>query len=409
MPLPWFLAVAVTAAAPPSHPLTFEEAMALAEAHPRLGAQAVGLERRAIRDQTISRLAQNPTIGVSPGWRHFDDGAGFEGIVSVSQGFSVGGVGEKGRSAAEARTRQVGARAEVLGYEIRTRVARRWLELRAVQSTLEALHDEQEVADTLVETIRRGVEAGRFLAVDLVDAEIYRAETELLRLSTEGERVDLAYRLAESLAVEPTIAVEAAGPGPAPRLPDSLSPSPWLELAGALPGVRLAVLARATRAADLAVIDANASTNLQTSLSLQREATGDVIGLVGLSVSVPLFNRGERSLSEAEYQASLSAFDADEALREAKRQVVVTLHEVEHTREISAHVEASLLPAAERYADLIERQLVGARVGVVDALRSRRRVSEERRRQIVAERDRCLAEVRAALLLSALQRSAESP
>ncbi len=386
----------------PSRSLTFDEAQALAAAHPRLSGQARAVGRKGTQDDRISSLSQNPTVGISPGWRRFDEGEGFEGIVSVGQGFDLGGSGTKRRRAARARTRAASAEVEVLALQIRTRVASEWIALRAAQQIAATLREEEDVAAQLVATIERGVEAGRFLAVELADANIYRAETELLRRTAEGVTVDLSHAVASELALPAETAVVATGDAPVSTLPESLASTPWLSRAAALPAARFAALLRATRDHELASVVANNTTKLGTSVSLQREATGDVIGLVGLSVTLPVFNRSEDNRGDAVFAAAVGELDEELGLLEAQRSLVVALHEVEHMREVSAQVEQVLLPAAERYASLVRRQLEQGRIAVVDALRARRRVIEERRRQIESERARLDAEVRAALLLGSI-------
>ena len=74
-----------------------------------------------------------------------------------------------------------------------------------------------------------------------------------------------------------------------------------------------------------------------------------------LTLQLPIFDHGERERADALASAERLHGAAADALLSAKTELLSTLHELEHSREICEHLTTSVLPASETNLRLRER------------------------------------------------------
>jgi cobalt-zinc-cadmium efflux system outer membrane protein len=396
--VPWLL---LASQASPSAPMSFDEALGLAEAHPTLAARDAALAARAATEAELSNLTQNPALQILPGWRlPNSDDPGFELQVQLSQTVDLGGLAGHRRAAAAAEREADGAARRAAALSHRLEAARAWLELRRYEAELTALDEEAALADALASRLATAQAAGAALAEDAVEAELFAEEVATHRLDAEGLRFDAAMGLVAAVGQDGAVLPTAAGAPPGVEIPEEAS---WPRLAARaqqLPDAVHRDLAARAAQARRAEVAAGHSTRLTPTLYAQLERPQDVLLFAGVSVQLPLFERGARDRALAEASAISARAEARDAAMAAGRTVRQALHEVEHTREVERHVRQEVLPRVERWVDLTQRRFDAGETELMPVVAARRRLVAERIRLIELEEQRRWAEVKAWLLLA---------
>lgn len=399
------LPLLAAASSDPTVALGFDDVLNLSEDHPQLQAADAALRARAARDADISTLSNNPTVQVLPGWRL--PGAsdpGFEIQASVSQSIDLGGVGGAARRAARAEraTLAVDRRAEALS--VRIDAAQAWIELWAAQETLAATRRERDIARELATAIARAVALGAELRPNALEAQLFADNLDAAVIDVEGQVYERSLALAASLG-RPGLPVPAAEGGlPPVELPNSETWSRWIGRAAELPAAEAARMREHAAAARVAEAKASASTRIVPTVTAQWERPHDALVFAGLGVQLPWFdvNARARSLAEADVAAArITAARADTA---AERLLRLALHEVEHSREISAQLARQTIPTARAWVDAAQQAFEAGESDVFPVLRARRQLAAARIDAVRADARQAWSEVKAWLLLASLPR-----
>lgn len=340
----WLLPLTLAAA-----PLGFDEALARADVAPELAAGERALALRQEGLARLPRLTTNPTVTLQPGVRSTDGVAGPEGQVTLSQAFNLGGLAGARRAVAEAELQAARQGHALSRRERRVAVAHAWLEAWAAQAAGRAAHAEVERARALAATLDRLVDGGSVTRADAAAARAFAAEAAAFALEWEGRQVEAGAALALLLGEGALLTVSDA-------LPSLEVPEVDAALAPRLPAVRLLdaqALAEQQRAAEVA---AQWASQLQVSIQGGHETPGQWLGNVGLGLTLPLFERGEREASHHRAEAARLAGALSQATAQARVQLLLLAHELEHTAEVHRVVHDEQLPAAAEAARLEQRR-----------------------------------------------------
>ncbi|MCB9646355.1 MAG: TolC family protein [Deltaproteobacteria bacterium] len=390
-------------------PMSFDQALGLAEAHPTLAAQDAALQAREAREADLSAVTQNPTLQILPGWRlPNSDDPGFEIQMQLTQQLDLGGWAGRRRDAARAERQTLAAGRRAAALAQRMEAARAWFQLWRYEAELSALDEEAELARALATRLRTAVEAGAALAADGVEADIFFEEVATHRLDAEGLRFDAAMGLVAALGQDGAQLPATAGGPPQVQIPEEQA---WPALAARaqdLPDAAHRALAARAAEARRAEVAASHSTKLTPTLYAQMERPQDVLLFAGVSVQLPLFDKGERDRGLAEAEAITARAEARDAAVTAGRTLRQALHEVEHTREVEQHVRAHVLPKVEQWVALTQRRFDAGETELMPVVAARRRLVAERIRLIELEEERRWSEVKAWLLLATTLSAAEA-
>lgn len=301
-------------------------------------------------------FTSNPQLTAQPGFRTEAGQGGVEGQLTLQQSLNLNGLGAA-RVAVVERDADV-ARLEhrVLRQERRIAVSNAWLTLWAAQEGSRIAHEEETVAQELVDRLVRATATGASTKVELATAKSFAAEAAALHLDWEGRRVEAGAELADLLGLSEI--AEATGPLPP---------------AASLTGGELSTLKVEKAKRDLEAEQARAAEvtaqwgpQLQVSLQGGHEATAQWFGNVGLGLTLPVFEHGRRE--ETAHRATIARLEGELTAQERRARVRRQLaeHEVEHSAEVLQLLETRQLPASEEAATLEARRFAAGEATLLE-------------------------------------------
>ncbi|MCY1021397.1 TolC family protein [Pyxidicoccus sp. MSG2] len=394
------------AASPETAPLSFAEALALAERAPLPDAAARALESKRAADARMSTLA-NPQLVVEPGWRRSEAaGGGLDLRVGVAQPFNLSGHGAARAEAARLETEALCAEARALLLARRLSVAEAWLLLWAAEQAHARAAEEVRLAGELRRAVESAAALGAATALDVAEATTYAAEARLAELDAQGQVAERRAAFSRQVGGRGTWPVSAAGPLPEVVLPPE---SRWPELQASAARLPAVVARRFQARAERARADevrAARGVQLQLGVAALREYDGAVGGVATVGVTPPVFDRAERERGTLLAGATRLEGEAAADAATAGADLALALHEVEHSHEVAEVLRGTLLPGAEKAASLAELLFRAGDATVLEVVRLRRALVTARIRLGHAQAGEALARVRAHFFVDALREPA---
>jgi outer membrane protein TolC len=383
--------------------VSFDEAIALSERVPQVRATARALGARERGDRDIAGDSQGLAIQVQPGLRILSEqDRGFEGQLSVLHSWNLGNLTGTRQRAARIEREALAAEVRAEALTARLEAAHRWIQLWQRGQGLQLAVEERQLAERLAELAQRGLAGGVRTRVDVLEAAAYRADVALREVTLEGEQHDASVALAVAMGRPPTGELAAAGPLPSPALPEALDAV--VERADELPTVLAARLTAVAERARIVEVAAGYAPQLGLGGQLMRESPSGFIVFGTLTLSVPLFDQGQRATSQTHGEAERREGRHGQARLQAQEMLALAAHDVEHQRREERAAVELLLPALVELVELRERALRAGEGTVFELLSDRRRLLEARARAIQARAMRTWAEVRMWILLAELAR-----
>jgi outer membrane protein TolC len=330
-------------------PLTFPEAIRLTGKAPELeGARRAAAAREAVLD-ALPWLTSNPQLVVQPGVSNEGTGYQAEGHVGLVQSFNLGSLAESRKKVARAEWDQAKALAAQRQWDLRTAAGRAWLEgWMAVEATA-AIAVELKEAEVLADRVVTAASRGGATLAEVASARAFAAETRATHLKWEGRQFETGAALSAVLGLDEVVTVTGA--------PPALT-EPNLSGKERVATPHLAVVDAQLRALQGRSEEASAAwaTSLQVSALGGRQAPSEWVASLGLGLTLPLFERGQAE-SGAQH-ALLVRLQAErtEFARQARLDLRVIRHELQHTREIDEVVGGDQLGAALEAARLEARR-----------------------------------------------------
>lgn len=291
----------------PGEPLTLIAAIAeIRSASP--AARAAGLEARALSaeaDQAGRRL--NPSLALE--LENFSGSgplSGFdqtESTFAIEQTFRLGEKRQRSERAARARQALASAECEVILRETELEAAVLFAELIAASELWKLAIESADLADELTRTVERRVDAGAAAPPELARA---RADAAALRASVASAEANVEQlRFALSLlwgSANPTFAT----PERDQTVEGSLSEATALSH----PALDAADAALRARQAERDVAASAAMPDITLSAGLRRfEDSGDQAFVAGVSVPLPLFDKGRDATRAASLRSDAAALN----------------------------------------------------------------------------------------------------
>jgi cobalt-zinc-cadmium efflux system outer membrane protein len=258
---------------------------------------------------------------------------------------------------------------------VEAELVRRFVPVLSARRRIDLVDSLLEVSSSSVQAIRRRVEAGAAMEIDVMRAELERSELALERAELERSLAENEARLGE-LWGERVLGLD----GVHGFLPGILEIPTLEELTVAMEGHPASQLLDAERLAIQAEIDeARAEGSPELALSagyLRNNELEEETVIAGVSLSLPVFDRNKGAVAEkhhemtaAEHQARLERIERSTAL--------TTLYsEIEGTGMELRVLSGELLPKATRIHDTLDEFYVQGKTGILDVLEARSHLLE---------------------------------
>ncbi len=384
--------------------ITFDEALGLAARAPRVTGAGRAVAAKLRLDEGISSFTFNPQLAVQPGFRFYpSEYRDVEVLAELSQPFNLAGHARARRATARLEEDELGESARAVALEQRLGAARAWIDLWAAQRVFAASRRDEQLAVELERLAERAAAASAATRADVADAQAFLSEARVRRIAAEGEVFERGMELSREAALVEGAATTADGELPEPALPPQSAWPSLIEHAGRLPDSRAQALrARAGKAREVEERAARGSW-LQLGLVAQRDAPGGLVGSVLARVSPSVFDRGERERGVFAAEAERLEGERANAAIEARADVAIAAHEVEHTGELLAVLSDALVPASRAGADLRQRIFDAGEATMVEVLQARRIAVDAASRLARARAAHAWARVKLYLLARAIE------
>lgn len=346
------------------------------------------LETRARKaDAVQAGRALNPSIGLevenfsgSGPLRGFDQS---ETTLSIEQTFELGGKRAKRQQAAHANAALGAAECSVILRETELEAALQLYNLIAASQVADLAEQAADLADTLLETVSKRVEAGAAAPPEQsrarADAAASRAAVYQAQADVEQKRYDLAALWGSS---DPQFALPE---NDQTDLSDSPSES---TREGIHPQTAMAVASESARLADRDVTRASAMPDLTVSAGIRQfEETGENAFLIGIRVPVPLFDRNRDAARAAGFRADSERLNRLAVEAELLASQRVAIAQVRAARERLTLLKSDALPAALSAYDASVQGYAAGKFDLTTTLDARKGLIEASMAVITANRD----------------------
>lgn len=359
-------------AQPQAATLDFAEAMARSREAPAVREVAGALTAKRAADRRLAALSHNPQITIDAGYRNDTGGQGAVLQVAVQQGINLAGY-------IAARRRSVEHEEAALALELRATLlrqhlgaARLWTDLWGTAQALERTREEAELAKQSLSRTERLYQIGAATQVDVSSARAYLAEVEVRRIGMEGEAVEQGLTLGRFLGLADAVQIKGAPVlARLPALSETLQ-AESLRRCSSLPEPALRRNAEQVERARADETAAQRGTQLWIGATGLHEPTAPWAAFGSLSVSLPMFERGQRERADLLASAARLRVTAQAAESSAQIELRALFHEVEHFSELSKLIDDTLVPSSAREVAQRERLLAVGDGTVLEVLLARR-------------------------------------
>jgi cobalt-zinc-cadmium efflux system outer membrane protein len=401
--LPLAANVALAATLPAPRAVTFDDAIGISQAAPEVRGAERAVEVKHEMRGRISTMTQNPQIYLQPGLRVLPvENKGMELQASIAQSWNLSGLSSARKKAAHAEEAVLAAEARVAALSRRLGAARAWVDLWAAQRVLEVAQREAALAGEFARLVEKAAAASAATKADAADARAYHAEARLSVIAAEGEVFERGIDLARAIAAGPSpLAVQ--GDLPVPALPERGTWDGTLKRVQALPQVRRAALAAEAERAREAEEHAARGTLLSLGAYIQHDQPGGFVGYGMATLTLPVFDRGERERSVTVARAAQLDGEKQKEAIDAASDMVMAMHEVEHTQEVVDALQNEILPALDEGLAARVRIFQAGEGTILEVVQTRRNAAAARSRMERARAAHAWAQVKVWLLFAAME------
>ncbi len=327
---------------------------------------------RALRGKCLQvGLKPNPTVGYVAGEMGNSGAAGQQGGFA-GQEFITAGKLQRDRAVVCAEIETAEQVLAATRLRVRTDIRLSYYRTLVAQQRV-------ELATSLVEATGEAVNASEEL---LAAQEIPRAA--LLQTEVEQQNAEIALRTAENeldAAWQNMSAI--AGDIELPRQPLAGDPTilpsdlSWDEtlsrLTTASPEIAAAIaeLTRSRRALNRACVEAVPNVNAQLSVQYD-DSTSDTIASVQVGVPLPLWNRNQGGIRQAQAEVSVASQNIDRVALDLKRRLAVAYRNYSNAKAQVETYSEQILPRSAETFDLVRRGYAAGEVGYLELLTAQR-------------------------------------
>jgi len=383
-------------------PITFADAMTLAETHPRVQGGRRAAADLAQAERASPYLDANPVLALAAGPRVAPRAErGFEGAAELTQSIGLDHQASRRQQALGAESAWLSAEcdAELLARRLGTAAA--WLALWEAEEQVAVALKDVANEEELVRLVGRLASVRERTTADVAVVETRLAEAQLRERTAEGALAEARSQLAAELRASEGDVLVASGAPPDLSAPPPEEQARVLAAAVALPAVRAKELLARTELVRAEEERASRGARLTFGVEVRHDALrADVVEGM-LAVPLSIFAVGAREYASRAASSVRAAGEASDEQSRARAAVTLALHEVEHTEEVFTLLQTSLVPAAERATLLRERQLKMGDGTLLEVIDARRTMLDARVRLVRATRERAWARIQIHLLAEA--------
>lgn len=412
--VPACLLIATGASVAQSTSLTFEQVAArVRDQAPRV------LAARARIDEARGRLVgarqwlpENPVIEAAAGPRRLPGERVTDVDLSVSQGFEPGGRRAARLASAEAGVAREAATADAVLLEAMSDAAGTFFRAVHAREQVAILTSAARLADDVVRVARRRYDAGDLA---ILDVNVARADAARAQSRVRAAQASLIAALGELRVLLGLESGAVAGSGSGAGAGAGSTGRTSLDVRGDLR--RLStwsaadLLARAAtrpelRALDAEAAEASADARLGRSLTLpdfgatMRYArdSGDRVVMGGLTVTLPLFSRGQELQATATARGRRARLERDAAIRAVDEQIRTAVDVYQERRAAADLIERDALPGLTENEALARRSFEVGQISLPDLLVLQREILSTRLEHLDDLLEATLAGIRMELL-----------
>lgn len=345
-----FAAYGLTATRARAEEVTFDEALELGARTPEVLGLQSALEARQSADEGMRAAAGPTTLTFMPGALVYPrQDKAFEMQTNLTQGWSLGGLGDARREAALQEREALAASVRARALRSRLEAARRWIDVATLARIQQTVKERVRTMEQLVSQQERALAAEVGTLQSLAEARAALAELQQHQLTLEGDDFTASAQLALAMGRAPEAErLQAVGDLPNPPLPTEAEIRARIEDIDSVPDMIVEQLRETAARARAAEASAMYGPVLDVGAQVERSAAGSdgawvVYGVSG--ISFPGFAQERRSVSHAQEQVATAAASTTSTRLQARAELEEALHELAHTAAVAALLEEQTLPA----------------------------------------------------------------
>ncbi|NQV33761.1 MAG: TolC family protein [Phycisphaeraceae bacterium] len=339
--------------------ITLPQAISLVLARNRqLKAHAWGI-RSADARQVQARLRPNPELDLS--MEEFGGQgprSGFDGVettVAVTQSIETGGKRGKRSQVALLEKKLAQRDYELTRLSILKQTHQAFAEVWGVQQRHTLTRDQVHLAEQLLKTVHQRVEAGKDPPSEAAKAEIVLAQAQINVQQADRDLADARRRLA--LLWGASTAHFDRVDKPTDPNDNLLSPAQLQQQVKEHPQVQRCQNVLAIKRAQLALIKAEAKSNMSVTAGLKRlEQANDNTGVIGMAIPLPFFNRNQGAIAAAQYELAKAKEHHSLARAQLESQLAQSTQRLDTAQAHASMLKDTVLVNAETVFDAAEKR-----------------------------------------------------
>jgi cobalt-zinc-cadmium efflux system outer membrane protein len=331
---------------------------------------------RALRGKWVQvGLAPNPTVGYIAGEIGNEGAAGQQGGF-VGQDFITANKLQRSRAVVAAEISQAEQEFAAVQRKVQTDVRQGYYTALLAQRRVELADELVRVTSEAVDASKSLVEAEEIPLAGLLQTEVQQQNAQIL-LRTSQNGLEQAWRRLSMITGGPDLPVQPLE-GEVSQLPELLE---WEEQLARLQirspevSIAMAKVYRARRALSRACVEA--VPNISTQLSVQYDdSTGDTITGVQLGLPLPIWNRNQGGIRQAQAEVSEAMRNVDRVELNLQRRLTDAFRQYSDAYVTAESYTSNILPRAGRTFELVQRGYQQGEVGYLEVLAAQQTFSQ---------------------------------
>lgn len=360
---------------PPAGGLNLDalEQMALANS-PAISQSAARV--RALRGKWVQvGLAPNPTVGYVAGEIGNDGAAGQQGGF-VGQNFITAKKLQRNRAVVSAEISRAEQELAAVQRRVQTDVRQGFYEALLAQRRVELAAELVRLTTEAAEASKSLVEAEEIPVAGMLQTEVQQQNAQVL-LRTTQNGLSQAWRRLSTVVGGPELPIQRLE-GEVSQLPEMLN---WEEQLTRLQtespevAAAMAEVERTRRALNRACVEA--VPDISTQLSVQYDdATSDTIAGVQVGIPLPLWNRNQGGIRQAQAEITEAVRNVDRVELNLNRRLADAFRQYSDAHVTATSYATDILPRAQRTFELVQRGYKQGEVGYLDVLAAQQTYSQ---------------------------------
>lgn len=331
---------------------------------------------RALRGKWVQAgLPPNPTAGYTGGEIGNDGGAGQNGMY-VGQKFITAHKLRRDRAVVAAEIDKANQDLVSTRRRVQTDVQRAYYEALLAQKRVELAEELGRISDDAVRSSQSLVEAQEIPLAGLLQTEVQQQNAKvLLRTSKNGQ--ERAWRNLSAVIGGADLTVQTLD-GDVRQLPVSLE---WTDQLARLQSqspeiaAALAQVEQSRRALDRASVEAVPDISTQFTVQYD-DGTGDTIAGVQVGMPIPLWNRNQGGIRQAQAEVTEAARNVARVELDLNQRLADVFQQYADAQVTAETYGSDILPRSQRTLDLVQKGYQQGEVGYLDLLTAQQTFSQ---------------------------------